>query len=361
MSRACPPAGATPPSIPTPPSTGATPQSAVAILLSAVVSLLSACATSRAEPSLLPSVVAVRDYAIPWEPTFPGDVAVGADGRVWFTDRMAHVIGVFDPVRESFTAYATPTARSAPYGIVAGPDGALWFAESRAGRLGRLDPSDGSIVEFELPGATGGPHLLAWHDGRLWFTLRESSGYGWFEPQTGASRVHASADAVPYAIVSAGGRIWMTSFASYRLLEVRDPDAGVLTVHDLSAVPDSSASAAGPGLDRRRARAPGEVRRAAAGPAGEVWFTTLSLGGVRRYEPGRGRITRFESVDQDSRPYGIAATSTGLVWYGERGSNVVIALDPYANRRLRVEAPRLDRLPLVHRPQDEQQRRAEQR
>ncbi len=123
---------------------------------------------------------------------FPSDVAMGDDGRVWFTDRVTSVIGRFDPGTFAFQAFPTPTPKSAPYGILTAPDGALWYAASTVGRLGRLDPKTGAIREFVLPGVTGGPHLIAFTRGTIWFSARDGRVYGRFDTRTGQSRVFAA-------------------------------------------------------------------------------------------------------------------------------------------------------------------------
>jgi streptogramin lyase len=89
----------------------------------------------------------MRHYRIPWTDAFPSDVAVDGSGRLWFTDRLTHGLGVFDPTDATFERIETPTAKSALYGLIRTPDGMLWFGESNGGRLGRLNPGTGVDVD----------------------------------------------------------------------------------------------------------------------------------------------------------------------------------------------------------------------
>lgn len=67
----------------------------------------------------------------------PENLAIGADGNVWFTDASpgAGYIGFISLYQCANAAckaveYPVPSAGSAPWGITAGPDGNIWFTES---------------------------------------------------------------------------------------------------------------------------------------------------------------------------------------------------------------------------------------
>ena len=161
------------------------------------------------EAARLPAGGPLLHYRIPWPDAFPSDVAVDDEGRVWFTDRLTHALGMFDPRTEEFRRVPTPTRRSAPYGLVRAPDGALWFGESNGGRLGRLDPETGEITEVELPGAGAGPRLLAWAADAVWFTAERDGVYGRYDPASGDAEVWRSPVADPYGIAAVGDQVWI--------------------------------------------------------------------------------------------------------------------------------------------------------
>lgn len=286
--------------------------------MAALLPLLSGCVTSS-DGTMLPRVERVREFEVPWAGSFPSDVVLDSAGRVWFTDRLAHVIGMFDPAREQFRAYEPPSRVSGPYGLVRGGDGYLWYAGGSRRLIGRLDPETGDIVEYRIPDVRSGPHLLAWHEGRLWFSVREDRGYGVLDPATGETTLYGLEDHRPYSVAVLDGAVWMSTAGSSRLLEI-DPSTGGVRVHDLG------------GED-----VTGELRRLHADAAGGLWFTNFRRGNVGRYVPATGAVRIYPSFNARSSPYGLTVTSSGLVWYGETATSRVVVLDPVADRRINVQ------------------------
>jgi virginiamycin B lyase len=96
-----------------------------------------------------------------------GDVAVGADGAVWFLEMQANKIGRF--ANGQFTEFLVPTKSAGLTSLAIAPDGAVWFTELRGQRLGRL--RDGVIVEFPLPRSDARPFGIAVDGaGNVWYT-----------------------------------------------------------------------------------------------------------------------------------------------------------------------------------------------
>jgi virginiamycin B lyase len=310
-----------------------------------VVVVLAGCAGRRAGerlpgvPPQLPSLSVLREFVIPWPDAFPSDIAVDSTGRVWFTDRLTHVIGMFDPATEEFRRYPTPTVHSAPYGLIAAPDGTLWFCESRLGRLGSIDPATGRITEHAIPGATGGPHLLAWREGEIWFSMREGRGFGRFDPHSGESTLYRLEQERPYSVTVTAEAVWLSSYGAFRLLQV-DPETGAVRVHDLSTLtpmpPGVSDGEPVPERERNMRVWRGEVRRILSEPDGAIWFTDFARGRIMRYDPAASGLTAFESLERQSEPYGLARSRAGHVWYSERGAGRITLLDPARDERART-------------------------
>ena len=310
----------------------------LAVRLGAVLACVSGCHGSR---PALPVPQPVREFTVPWENAFPSDAAVDAGGRVWFTDRLTHVIGRFDPETQEFTSFPTPTPKSAPYGMVAGPDGGLWFAESQASRLGRIDPADAGITEYVLRGVSGGPHLLARAGGRLWFTAREGRAWGWYDPESGESRVYPGPEGFgPYGIAaSSDGSIWIGGQPGWMLVRI-DAGSDTATILELEAanppgterwlgtLPDSLRE-----RQERQLRRQGQSRRIAADGDGGVWLTDFRRGRIVRYDSRTGGERSYASLSGSSEPYGIAVSRTGVVWYSETRTRSVVALDPSTGER----------------------------
>ncbi len=84
----------------------------------------------------------------------PEGIAVGPEGRIWFTMQDANLIGVIDATGLNYTSYTIPTAGSQPQYIVAGPDGALWFTERNGNKIGRITTSG---LDHRIPDPDGQP------------------------------------------------------------------------------------------------------------------------------------------------------------------------------------------------------------
>ncbi|WP_447924984.1 Vgb family protein [Georgenia muralis] len=96
--------------------------------------------------------------------TDPGELAVAADGVVWFTAPGA--IRSLDPVTGSTTEVLVT---GTPAQIAVASDGKVWWTERFADVVGFLDPATGELSEFSTPGA-GPQDIAAAGDGSMWFT-----------------------------------------------------------------------------------------------------------------------------------------------------------------------------------------------
>ena len=106
-------------------------------------------------------------FDVPTRASGLGDVAVGANGAVWFLELAANKIGRFAEGR--FEEFRVPTPRAGLTALAVAPDGDAWFTEVRGGRLGRVHA--GAITEFALPRADARPFGIA-VDARnnVWYT-----------------------------------------------------------------------------------------------------------------------------------------------------------------------------------------------
>lgn len=94
------------------------------------------------------------------------DIAVAADGTVYFAQIGANKVGRLKDGR--FDEFAVPTPSAAITGLAVAPDGAAWFTELRGHKLARLH--DGAIKEFTLPRADARPFGVAVDaQGNVWY------------------------------------------------------------------------------------------------------------------------------------------------------------------------------------------------
>jgi virginiamycin B lyase len=330
---------------------------------------IAALAGCQSAPPAMPVPTEIIEYVIPWENAFPNDVVVDTAGAVWFTDRITHVVGRFDPMTGSFSRFSPPTEKSAPYGLIVAPDGGLWYAASTAGILGRVDPASGGIEEHVIPGATGGPQQLVMLDGVIWFSLREANALGRYDPRTGESRLLTVEGRLrPYAVtVTPTGRIWYNTLDNGYLIEV-DPRTDALRIHDLGerpatgpfatmryvdadgrprmrAISDSAEYAALPDSLRMTAninRVRPRARRLASDPDGAIWLTDHGGSRIVRFDPANRTLTSFRSLDRGTRPYGIAVSRQGTVVYSDAGLDAITILDPVSGERTSLRLPTPD-------------------
>ncbi len=151
------------------------------------------------------------------ESSLPVDIALGADGNMWFTDQGQNnegqnLIGQITPSGE-ITEFPIPTPKSMPTAIALGSDGDMWFTEAGAKKIGRISPA-GEITEFSVPGISGALNGIALGpDGNMWFTGSPGvNPIGWITPTGTAKSVgDMPLNASPRSIVAGGdGNIWFT-------------------------------------------------------------------------------------------------------------------------------------------------------
>ncbi len=121
----------------------------------------------------------ITEFNVPTAAAVPSYIALGSDGRLWFTEASANKIGAMT-VPGVFSEYIVPTASSKPEGITLGGDGNMYFTEAAGNNIGKITPI-GAISEFAVPvnnaqpfGITNGP------DQSIWFTMNGTSEIGNF-------------------------------------------------------------------------------------------------------------------------------------------------------------------------------------
>ena len=116
----------------------------VAVAALAVTLAAGAAATTHATPGLR-----VQEYAVP-PGTHPHDVAVAADGTVWYTAQHTGKLGRLDP-KTGQTTEIPLGAGSAPHGVIVGPDGAAWVTDGGLNAIVRVDPGRPRFADSACP------------------------------------------------------------------------------------------------------------------------------------------------------------------------------------------------------------------
>ena len=158
------------------------------------------------------------------------------------------------------------------------------------------------------------PHSLVFdRKGILWFTCETSNFVGRLDPRTEAVKLVPSptARSAPYGIVvTSRGIPFYCEFGSNKLGSI-NPETMTITEHLL---PDGA-----------------RPRRLTVAPRDAIYYSDYARGYLGRFDPATGRVEEWASPGgPGSKPYGIAATPDGMVWYSESGvaPNTIVRFDP---------------------------------
>lgn len=109
----------------------------------------------------------MRSHDIPTRSSSPTDIAVDAQGAVWFIEFRSNRLGRFKDGRwDEFVVETGPTAGLT--GLAVAPDGSVWFGMLRSGALARW--RNGEIEKFVLPRKGARPYSVAADSkGNIWY------------------------------------------------------------------------------------------------------------------------------------------------------------------------------------------------
>lgn len=245
----------------------------------------------------------------PSEPPHIGQIAVGADGNLWFGDGRA--IGRMTPMGDNKEFAVAGDSLD----LARGPDGNLWFTDQSNYRIGRV-MTNGTATEFPaIAGITGTPAgIVTGPDGNIWFADLDDI----VRMTTGGTLtmfpVPVSTPPVqPYATwIATGtdGNLWFTE----QIGKIgRITPAGVITEFPIPETGMTSTSSLAFGI--------------AAGADGNIWFAEPEPNKIGRITPA-GTVTEFSVPRANARPTDIAAGPDGNMWFVENLGNHVGRITP---------------------------------
>jgi streptogramin lyase len=243
----------------------------------------------------------------------PIGITTGPDGNMWFTVGGPNETGVVGRLTPSghLTQFSVPSHFPGLFDITVGPDGNLWFAELR-GKLGRITPT-GAVTEISLatPGYELGYNpafITTGSDGNLWFTEAYGQWVGRITPPGQITRFRGTAAdskglaGGPRAIVAGpDGNLWFTVDFGNQIGRITP--TGDMTFFSVPT-PNS------------------RPNRIAVGRDGNLWFTEDRGDKLGRITPG-GQISEFALPTARSSPEGITMTPDGSVWFTELFGNAI--------------------------------------
>ncbi len=215
-----------------------------------------------------PATGQINEFEIPTPNSYPADLAIAADGSIWFTemavDQIGHLV-VNSPSSYTFTEYSTLSLGGGrPYGIVA-VGTSIYFAQTANDQVTRFTPP-GQWVNIKgfTPGSPDEPYNLAIDKvGQVWGTER------------------------------AGNRISQFKYTTFPIIVPYDLEPG-------GSMPTSLV------IDEND----------------YIWFTQWGAGQIGRLIPGSVPQKDYYRLPQmGAAPTGIATDNAGGLW--------VLALRPY--------------------------------
>jgi len=257
----------------------------------------------------------IREWDVPTKGAHPHDPAVGADGALWFTEQMQNKIGRVDPATGTFKEFSLKVENSGPHGLAADRDGNIWFTGNFAHYIGKLDPKTGAVTEYKMPDPKAeDPHSLVFDsNGTLWFTVQVGNFVGRLDPTTGKVELRSvpTTNSHPYGIqLDSHGVPFFCEFFTNKLASI---DPNTLAIREY-LLPEGV-----------------RPRRIAIDSRDRVYFTDFEKGHLGRFDPKTSAVKMWDSPGgAASRPYGIAITLDGMVWYSEAGvkPNTMVRFDP---------------------------------
>lgn len=247
-------------------------------------------------------------------------VQVAPDDTIWFAEQSANYLGHYFPATGRYRLYPLPwlsipdpahpgqmrSLPSAPNELALDAQGEVWFTEFNADRLGRLDPHTDRMQHYALSAKASVQTLYPYGviidaEGMVWFTESGTNRLGRLDPATGAMRLFTAPD--PHALLmeiasDTQGSIWVTSFTPGLLFRLH-PGTGTFTSY--------------------LAPAQGSERSALYGllvtKAGEVWVTMLEENALARLDVAAQRFLTYQLPRPNSQPLGLVMDAGHALWF----------------------------------------------
>jgi streptogramin lyase len=161
------------------------------------------------------------DAGAPFQFNGNGLDAYGND--IWITDFNNHSVWRYDIPTDAFTEFPAPNTD--PLDVAVAANGIVWFTDAN-GQIGRLDPATGVITEIDVDGSPRKINIAS--DGAVWFTERfATQAVGRINPATNAVTLFP-VDGGPEDIApAADGSMWITRSTAGNIARITP--AGVIT------------------------------------------------------------------------------------------------------------------------------------
>lgn len=260
-------------------------------------------------------------------------VSVASDDTIWFTEQYANYIGHYNPQTQKFKTDALPEVTtpdpnnpdktislpSAPNDLALDAEGNVWFTEMNADEIGMLNSKTGKIKQYQLSEQqtvqTLSPYGITIDaQGTIWFTEASTNELGRLDPLTGEVNMFTVKNlSAPLMEVTsdAQGNIWATTFRSPYLVSF-DPLDESFTSYFAS---DNNQPSGG-------------LYDLAIANDGSIWVTVTGANQLACLDVKKKRFTYYTIPTEASIPLGIRLADNGTLWFTESGGNKIGSLTP---------------------------------
>ena len=297
-----------------------------AVLSAAVLGIFFAARAAAPKAAVAELKVTIREWDVPTPNSRPHDPALAPDGSLWYTGQVANKLGRLDPGTGQIKEFPLKTPGSGPHGLVADREGNIWFTAIAKSYVGKLNPTTGEVTEYHMPDSrTADPHTPVFdRQGILWFTTERANVVGRLDPNSGAIKLIEvpTPHAIPYGIVvTPAGVPYFCEFGTNKLASI-DPKTLAITEYTM---PEGA-----------------HPRRLALASDGTIFYSDYARGYLGHFNPATRKAEEWPSPGgPGSKPYGIAVSADGMVWYSESGvsPNTLIRFDPRTQTFARTAIP----------------------
>jgi virginiamycin B lyase len=253
-----------------------------------------------------PETLAWQEYDIPTDNSRPWGLALDGDRDVWFAETAGNLIGHLElgetPDQYTFTEYTIPTLDSVPRDVAIGRDGTVWFTEQAGNRIGKLVPGQGVTAEYQVPTEDAGLSSVDIKGQFVYFTETSADQLGQFNITTGQFlEKRGPAGSAPQDLVTTGGGVWYSEMDGNRVV-LFSPSTLSWTLE--LDVPTANSKPYGIALE-------GNVA---------LWFTERKGNRLGRFT-GTEPLVEYRLPSANSQPTGLVVDDAGCVWYTAPGVN----------------------------------------
>ncbi len=241
----------------------------------------------------------------------PHDVAVGADGKVWYSGQGNGTLGLVDPKTGKDESIPIGTG-SSPHGVIVGPDGSPWLTDGGLNANVRYDIKTKKFDYYALPPQMPYANLNTGvfdKDGIYWFT-GQNGVHGYVNPKTGKHESWKSPRRGTYGItVTPSNEVWYVALAGDHLGKI-DKASGNVTIVE------PHKKGAGP-------------RRVWTDSKGLLWVSFWHSGEVGVYDPAaKTWKTWLLPNNPGSGCYSVYVDEQDKIWLTDFMTNAIVRFDP---------------------------------